>query len=1076
MTYYTKTSERIKAHTIAILYLVIGICMIFGTHAANNQCSYFGTVEIEELFENIDNNDLISAMPNEDFNRMLELLNESSASNDTEPNLENHASDTHYQIALEQKTIVISTFYVDDFGDQFYIDDKGYSICMYLTTNMVFKDNILYNVYIDKFGNQIHIDSSIRPSAFNIDNLNIEDISSQIPGKQEESIINNSVKETILNCKRDSTSTSSDDNLKTKRCKSIKSTDSYLGGAKILIESKKYQNACTHLKPYKYEAQSDTTRDKPHGFSYLFTKGGMDNGNIKCKCSIRKNYKNQYEFWDFLTSICHNSLAEKIKCINNLANKIKAKEDKNIARNGYYYYLFLEDLKNYIETHIDIDHISATYDYTDSSKNNICSKSEKKPETLGEIYEETQTDLKWWANSMSIISAKTEEMMKECSIDDAALKEKLHFILKLPEILRDLVLITPEILVKTKREMETSPISEARKAFCIIEYLYYLVNNDSDKANIAYTKVQKIWVNEKHIYTCSTIVVYSLVYNVFCSFYQCAPSTCVADFESEEGKAEKKETRIKRIFQSHCPYIPNNGVFRLHGKRAIVKSTLGKYDLYETISLTSDGSNSMVINQQNQIFLKIAYDHPKHHYHVQLVDNIRHTVKLIPIPYPPYCEDYNSRDGSIQRKTHSIQYIVEYIKSIMKSTYPKKNSEFNVYPFKYKRSIRKWLLIDENCTRHRVKELDKSLDEMNAIGCDVVFYYIEEDIIKNYFKCVDFQILADPNSKTPQIPLFLTNFMMISTIISPYIFINGTCIQTEEIWKSNPNKNWIEPTKIIIDKSAPSQNSSAISPSINESQSKKSYINYYYSDFLVRDIKDYAFCTAECFSTGISLKLSENPHQPSTDWYTQIKRSIREYTNYCFRISAAQKLLRESLLQDKKEVAPTVLDILQRESLSGDKVTYGLCIYTSLDGKEVAVPIMCEKMRRLLGTNIDDGLKSKYANWKSNILPPQIDIKDIKEDTHVFITAKTFNYTQANLGMHYDIIAALFHNNSSAPIQKSKPAQKPKRKPKPALTPEPATTPEPAITPEPKSVRNPSSNLATRKSSRTIRARVIYTE
>ncbi|KAI5139091.1 hypothetical protein NEAUS05_2607, partial [Nematocida ausubeli] len=132
--------------------------------------------------------------------------------------------------------------------------------------------------------------------------------------------------------------------------------------------------------------------------------------------------------------------------------------------------------------------------------------------------------------------------------------------------------------------------------------------------------------------------------------------------------------------------------------------------------------------------------------------------------------------------------------------------------------------------------------------------------------------------------------------------------------------------------------------------------------------------------------------------------------------------------------------------------TYGLCIYTSLEGNEVAVPIMCEKMRRLLGANIDDDLKSKHANWESNILPPRVDIKDIKEDAPVFITVKTFSYTQANLGMHYDMLAALFHNNNSAP----------------ELTSEPAPALKKLTTPEPKT--------ATRKSPRATRARVVYTE
>ncbi|KAI5164580.1 hypothetical protein NEAUS03_2523, partial [Nematocida ausubeli] len=265
---------------------------------------------------------------------------------------------------------------------------------------------------------------------------------------------------------------------------------------------------------------------------------------------IESNYEIGTAFWHLATSAYHSSLTEKIGCISSLNNARKDLEnDPNIY--AFYHYSFFEDLKKYIETHIDIAHITATYNYTDRSKNNICSKSEMKSETLGEIYEETQTDLKWWTNSMSVISEKTEKIKKECSIDDAALKEKLHFILKLPEVLRDLVLITPEILSKTKKEMKKAVDKKTSKFFCIIEYLYYLANNHTDKMNRSYKKVYELIKDEKPIYAFSAMVVYKIVYDVFCLFYQCAPFTCVADIKSKKNNFLKKEARIKSIFQTH---------------------------------------------------------------------------------------------------------------------------------------------------------------------------------------------------------------------------------------------------------------------------------------------------------------------------------------------------------------------------------------------------------------------------------------------------------------------------------------------------------------------------------------------
>ncbi|KAI5163368.1 hypothetical protein NEAUS03_2306, partial [Nematocida ausubeli] len=780
-------------------------------------------------------------------------------------------SDTHYQKdSLElstpnQTSIIVTSFYVDDFGNLFYIDDKGCRVFMCLTTGIVVEGDILYNIYNDAFGNQILIDINIHPSVFNI-----KDISNRAHSSQEECILNNPAKITTPKRNRKPTSSSSDNNLSPKKKKYTKSIQTKNSINRIIIhnDKDKYKYASKNLETYKSQSQRDITRDKPHGFSYLFTKGGMDNGNIKCKCSIRKNYKNQYEFWDFLTSICHNSLAEKIKCINNLANKMK--EKKYNKRNGYYYHFFLEDLNKYIETHIDIAHISARYDYTDSRNNNICSVHKTEPETLGEIYEETQTDLKWWANSMSIISVKTEDMKKECSIDDAALKENLHFILKLPEVLRDLILITPEILVNTKEEMKNLSDSEASEVFCIIEYLYYLVNDDADKMNIAYNEVKALFVNEESINIYCTMMVYRWAYYAFCCFYKYAPFTCVADVKSEEDNPEKKEAHIKSIFQSHCPHIPQNGVFRLHGKRAIVPPALIKYDSSMTTNSTRKsveemtGHNSMVIEQQNQQFLNLAHHRFNDHYHVQLVDNSRHTVKLIPIPYL-YIEKLGSSEISIQKKIYLIQDIVDYIKFILKSTYPEKSSDFNVYPFKYRRKEKTWSVVT-GFTKPEYTlnpKTDKTIAGIVNADCDVVFYYFEEDIATDYFECADFQISVDPNSETPRIPLFLTNFILMSTIISPYTWKTPTNTATRVIAKSDhPNTKAINFIQMNNNAYSIHQSSSSTLSSNNESQPKRSYIKYYYSDFLVQNIYEKKFCTAECFGAGIIPELSEKTNQP----------------------------------------------------------------------------------------------------------------------------------------------------------------------------------------------------------------------
>ncbi|KAI5151709.1 hypothetical protein NEAUS05_2575, partial [Nematocida ausubeli] len=735
-----------------------------------------------------------------------------------------------------QKDNIVYIFYRDIDGHTFYINSAECKIYIYPTGDMAYIEDIFYMVYRDSLNNLVYINSSVGPSTFNI-----EDTSKDESSNQGEILFNSLTREAPLKRLAESTSSGSDDNPSAKKCKNTEVVEESHKSAKLeaFDITTNYIDSFESFQHYRYMAHRDTTRDKPHGFSYWFPNRSINNESISCKCGIGIDYKNEMMFWHFLTSSHHNSLAEKIDCIISLSNARRDAEHIPSSQIFYHYYFFLKDLKKYIESHINIKHIRAKYNYRDGSKNNICSRSKIEPETLGEIYEETQTDLKWWVNSMSVITEKTEEI-KSAGSADAPLKEKLHFILKLPEILRDLVLITPEILSKTMEEMKRTSDSEASRFFCIIEYLYYLANGDSDGMNTAYKKVQKLSVNRKPINSQSTMMVYGLVYNLFCFFYQCAPFTCVTDVKSKEGKSLHRETHIKNIFQTHCPYIPKNGVFRLCGKRAIVEARINKYtenkeifmldqsidQAIETVKVVDSFSLEGLENVKS---LKIVHSD---HYHVQLVDNIRHTVKLIPIPYP-YCENYNSSDESIQRKTHSIRYIVEYIKSVLKSTYPEKNSEFNIYPFKYSRNSGIWSLIDGNCNWYRKRELDLALSTVNSHKYDVVFYYFEDNITKNYFRCIDFQISVGSSLETPRIPLFLTNFMLISAIISPYIFFGETCIKTEIIKNYATEKKSIEPTKMTIDTAATSQSSSSASPSNNESQPKRSYINYYYSDFLV---------------------------------------------------------------------------------------------------------------------------------------------------------------------------------------------------------------------------------------------------
>ncbi|KFG25900.1 uncharacterized protein NESG_01889 [Nematocida ausubeli] len=1001
MVSYVRTSEAFKTHIIGILCMVV-ICMFFRARAANTEYNSNST-EINT----------------EQASALQEIYKNDTAYNPEEP----------LDLSIKKKTYtVVRKFYLNNDGTLFYINRTNHKIYIHFTEYIANIDEIFYRVYTDALGNLVYINIAINPYASG--KYTGSSIAQYALNSPAGALPMNERKRTYA-----STSSNSYSDVENPRNTKIKEKNGKSAKHRFII-TRHHKKIYTSIQQYINIAHSNLIRDKPNGFSYWFDNSAINNENPKCNCVISMNNKNIVGIWRFIIKSTHVSLNQKINCIKQLINQ-KGKE--NINKQLEYYYSFLEGLNEYIESHINTEHIRAKYDYTDSSKNNICSVSKTEPETLGEIYEETQTDLKWWANSMSIIYAKTEKMKKECSIDDAALKEKLHFILKLPEVLRDLVLITPEILVKTKEEMEKIFGSDTSRVFCIIEYLYYLVNDDADKMNIAYNEVKSLFVNEESICTCTTMEVYRAVYNVFCSFYQCAPFTCVADIKSEEDNPEKKEARTKRIFQSYCPYIPKSGVFRLRGKRAIVRAQIKGYIQTVELPMPNQQENQMselvsdfryFNSELNTEFLNIA---SSGHYHVQLVDNTRHTVKLIPIPMinPSFTKIHKDQ-------THSIQCIVEYIKSILRSTYPEKSSDFNVYPFKYDRIDKTWLLINkEKAEIPDEISLTTTIHKVNNCGYDVVFYYFKEDIDKTLFVPVDFMCpVASKTEKAPRIPLFLTEFMLVNTAVGPYIADSLVYINLLQFISSSINIKINTIFRANIHTDINSRNPSDATKNTNILQLERSYIDYYYSDFFILNIYEKKVCTAECFSMFSTNEVSLNTPKLSIKWITQIKKSVSEYTSYWLILDPNQNIQKKDQNKCDKTTVSTLLSILQSESSSGDKVTYGLCIYHRfLDGKEVAVPIMCEKMRRLLSENIDGELRSKYAICESDILPPRIDIKDIKESTSVFITVKTFNYTQANLGMHYDMLAALFHNkNKSTPVIISTIRLEATRKPETVLT------------------------------------------
>ncbi|KAI5164348.1 hypothetical protein NEAUS03_2475, partial [Nematocida ausubeli] len=284
MVYYIKRSERIKIRIVSMV-CTIYTCIILRVCAASNEYDCFETTEIRDLLANIDKSDLFPAMSKEDYSILLELHDVAFYSENTLSASKNLFSDSESAIQAAQ-----------------------------ISNTPQHQENLpkLNNEKQENSTSSVFSDSEIVSYLFDVENKYIEACRNQ-----KESMLNNSVEEITSKRQRESISTSSDDNLSTKKRKSkesIEDMDSCFGGTKVFIETNKYENAYKNLNIYKSQAQSNLKIDDPRVFSYCFAKSDMNNENTKCECSIEKNYKNISEFWQFLTSARYNSLAKKIDC------------------------------------------------------------------------------------------------------------------------------------------------------------------------------------------------------------------------------------------------------------------------------------------------------------------------------------------------------------------------------------------------------------------------------------------------------------------------------------------------------------------------------------------------------------------------------------------------------------------------------------------------------------------------------------------------------------------------------------------------------------------------------------------
>ncbi|KAI5145871.1 hypothetical protein NEPAR04_2522, partial [Nematocida parisii] len=359
----------------------------------------------------------------------------------------------------------------------------------------------------------------------------------------------------------------------------------------------------------------------------------------------------------------------------------------------------------------------------------------RKNETLGEIWLNKEVNL------YCCCSGINSQMDIEGTEEDIKIRKILNSILLIPEVYEDFYKIPENVInvffSELKKssdnidvaESECNPKKDLSFIKNIIIYLRHTAQNNKLLANESYREIKQIRIyefNNKLIKDLDAIEIYTLIYNVARLFYK------------YHGIAYKIAGYQKHIINCRTIIMHlNMGIHTLQKYTKILGATsvmpsnyfksttnIKNIDKIENTghicSIDIDNLDYAHIFSENNVILRI-----KDHYHVQFVDNAWHTVTMVHIPYYMH----KQKNGTIiNYPFHSIRDIVKYLKRIIFTKYGKKNYLFwNVYPFKYSKQDGTWSLITDE------SDLNKTIMTIESENCNVVFYYIKENIYETEF-------------------------------------------------------------------------------------------------------------------------------------------------------------------------------------------------------------------------------------------------------------------------------------------------------------------------------------------------------
>ncbi|EIJ87587.1 uncharacterized protein NEPG_02213 [Nematocida parisii ERTm1] len=754
---------------------------------------------------------------------------------------------------------------------------------------------------------------------------------------------------------------------------------------------------------------------------------------------IRDNANKYKNVWVALYLAKKENIHKRLNLIGYLSKQQKIENDIFQSCDLSYYPNILSDLNAKCKS-------SYRVPIKNSSKTNLKVESDLNQITLGIIYTKRRINLLWHAESMLI--AYNNQVMLSSSINivenlkNRHLKKQLLLILCLPEIYEDLFYMKYEEIHLLKQKIMKSNASLESKnkcaQFCIIEYLYGKVHNNHSLMENAYSNILKI---KKRLFRHNSddIDVYKCVYKTFAYFYK--------------HSYYLYETNINGSISNSSFLEPNNCYLYMKQYTKIDPSNTKLYQGKDVISIPDKRKCSMVFKYTNTkensrkldkiIKKSIVYTHAKSeiisipyspHYHVQLVDNSTHQMHIVHIPF-----FVSTEDGSeVYHYIHTIENIVNHASKLLcnKTMY---NQRYNntIYPFKYNRNDKTWSLItklnnDQIKKRklensNSIHDMDKTIEEMHNDGFDIVLYYIEEGLDEIEFLFAQLNPISietintaykenkaeakklfdryEPNIGVPRIPLFLPRLMTSVVHFGPYVL-------KPEKYKFESIKNYQDLVPIKF--------SSSIDRMVKKKDRKQTIIEilnkfrreiYYYSDFYILGINSF-YEDCDCYNMNIKQKEFED-NEIELSWYIKIQFNTEEYINYNLDLRIPYYSISTIETNMKLAILSLLLKMLQRKHVSQDILRYGLCIYTKKStGESFTISLLCPEMRAFMNELfskdnemyyiLSPPLKENIESLK-NSLP--IDLSDI---LNIYISIKNVNYTKSKLGLHYNIMNALF--------------------------------------------------------------------